>query len=67
MAAQFGNLLKNIVTNPDQKISDFPWLTGDQARRIRIIGADDAEAVRFWLRGPISRPITQPIYVDKNS
>ena len=28
MAAQFDNLVKNIVANPDQKLSDFPWLTG---------------------------------------
>jgi amino acid adenylation domain-containing protein len=44
MAAQFDNLVKNIVANPDQKISDFSWLTETKLRASELAELTDAEA-----------------------
>ena len=44
MAAQYSNLVKNIVANPDQKLSDFPWLAETKHRTSELPELTNAEA-----------------------
>ena len=44
MAAQFSNLVQNIVANPDQKLSDFPWLTETKQHASELSELTNAEA-----------------------
>jgi hypothetical protein len=59
--------IKNIVANPEQKISDFPWLTETKQRASELSELTDAEAGSALPEDPISRPITSPNYMDRNS
>ena len=51
MAAQFGNLIKNIVTNPEQTLSDFPWLTETKQGASELSKLIHAEARPFLAEG----------------
>ena len=51
MAAQFGNLIKNIVTDPEQTLSDFPWLTATKQGALELSKLIHAEARPFLAEG----------------